>query len=493
MTNGTATAVPENVKALQAQIVAKRDEARKLYTQYEGKAMPPDAEKQFTGIMGDVDGLVASIEAYKRLDAVDKGLAEPTTTPVAWRPAVGNEGNDVPVDGKAWRKYEVKNALGEMREFRYNVPIGVSANVKHVTGTHGKVLTDTQYQRAYTDGFEMYCRKGKSFVAENYPIEYKSLSEGVDTAGGFSVPVDFHAELIKKIATYAMVRPNARVIQTNRDVVIFPKVPYTASASDDSGNKRFTSAVRLTWTGELPATSTTARVSDQVFGQVEIKVNTAIASQLISNDLIEDGAFDVAGYAADNMSEAFALGEDLAFLQGTGVAQPMGLVTSAQLATANDPPFKSSGTSADISTSSDAHSGKRLMDVFYNLPAQYRRNAIWMMSSITQEAVDNLVDANKRPLISSLIGGANLGTPAAEVIKGRPIVVDEFMPDYNAANAFGVVLGDFKGYLVADRVQFSVQRYTELYVETNFTLLLGRKRVGGQCIEPWRFMFLKSA
>lgn len=486
--NGTAPAA-DSVRELQIKLQQKVAEGKALLTPYVGQQTPKDVEEKFKGIAGDIDGLQASIKAFKQLSDVEQAIEEPATTPVAWRPSVGNEGDELPVDTKAWRTFEVKDAYGRAREFRYNAPLAVFANSKKHKGSNGKEMTDAQYQRSYADGHELYLRKGAQFVKDNYPVEWKSLSEGTDTAGGFTVPVDFQDKLVKKIAAMAMVRPNATVIQTSRDLVIFPRVNYSSNPSDDSASKIYTSGVRMTWTGELPATSTTARVTDQVFGQNEIKVNTAIASQLLSNDLMEDSAFDIAGYASDNMAEAFALGEDYAFLQGTGIAQPMGLMTLA--GQTNGISAQVSGTSAAISTSGDVWSGKRILDVYYNLPAQYRRNALWMFTSLTNEAVDNLVDAQKRPVISSLIN-ASIGMGQPEVIKQRPVLVDEFMPEIGAST-FPIVFGDFKGYYIADRVQFSVQRYTELYVETNFTLLLARKRVGGLPVETWKFMAMKAS
>jgi HK97 family phage major capsid protein len=49
------------------------------------------------------------------------------------------------------------------------------------------------------------------------------------------------------------------------------------------------------------------------------------------------------------------------------------------------------------------------------------------------------------------------------------------------------------GYIVLDRVGFSVQRLSELYAETNITILLARKRVGGQLAEPYRVKVLKAS
>ena len=129
-------------------------------------------------------------------------------------------------------------------------------------------------------------------------------------------------------------------------------------------------------------------------------------------------------------------------------------------------------------------------DLYYALPAQYRRRAAWVMNSGTLKAVENLVDTNDRPLVGSLTN-ISLAVGQPDVMRGRPIVVDEFVPDV-AADAYPIVFGDLSGYIVLDRVGFSVQRLSELYAETNITLLLARKRIGGYLAEPYRVKVMKT-
>ena len=74
---------------------------------------------------------------------------------------------------------------------------------------------------------------------------------------------------------------------------------------------------------------------------------------------------------------------------------------------------------------------------------------------------------------------------AGSALLGYPIVREQWMPDVTT-DAYPIVFGDMRGYLVLDRVGLSVQRLDELYAETNITLLLARRRVGGQLIEPWK-------
>ena len=440
-------------------------EVKGISEKWQGKEaeMPPSDVQSLSTKLGQMDELQAKLNTFRQMEALNAGDAQPVAPPLAWRQTAPGEG-DAPVDAKSWREVKALTIMGE-QTIRYYVPLAVE-------------------KKNYAPAFEAYLRFGFDGVKSAYPNDFKTLIAGTDTAGGFLVPEDYLSTLIKKIAGLTAVRPAAQKITTSRDQVKMPRVNYT---TDD----KYTSGVRLTWTGENPASGSVHRVTDQVYGQITIPVHTAMASQLVSNQLIEDNAYDVMGHSSDLLAEAFALGEDDAFLNGNGVARPMGLLTEvSSSASGNGPVYVVSGTSADISTSGDAWSGKRLVDVYYALPAQYRGRAMWMFNSGTAKAVDNLVDAQKRPIVQTLMNASvGMGEPA--VIKGRPIAIDEFVPDI-AANAYPIIFGDFGGYMIVDRVGFSLQRLNERYAEEDLTLLIARKRTGGYCTEPYRFKVMKA-
>ena len=447
--------------SLVAQYKAKLGEAKALKEQHK-ENLTEEVLKKIDGLLGESDQIKAKIDMVEKLEKGEQYLNEPAGVQAAhlgWREAGPQEGN-VEVDAKAWHEVQVKTPFGE-KAFRFNVPLAVQ-------------------KKGYSPAFEAYLRKGFSELGPN---DRKTLTEGTDTAGGFLVPADYHTELIKKIATMATIRGLARVVQTSRDVAQWPRVNYT---TDD----KYTSGVRLTWTGESPASATTHRVTDPVFGLFDIPVHTAMASMPLSNNLIEDAAFDVVGISSDLLAEGFALGENDAFINGSGVGRPMGLLTQVDVTTAG-PSSVVSGANNDITTSGDAHSGKRLIDLYYTVPAQYRKRATWLYNSNTAADVDNLVDGQKRPLVSALTQ-SSLEQGEVQVIKGRPVTIDEFMPDVTT-DGYPIFFGDLAGYLVLDRVGFSIQRLTELYAETNITLLLARKRVGGQIVENYRMKVLKAS
>jgi HK97 family phage major capsid protein len=443
-----------DIAKLRQDYAAKIAEAKALAS----GEMSAETSQKINALLGHADEIKSQIVLAGRLADSDAYANQPMpqTAFGGFREAGPNEG-DPDVDVKAWRSFKISTPFGE-REYRYHVPLAVQ-------------------KRGYDAAFEAYIRHGKDAVG---PQDRKALSEATDSAGGYLVPADYQENLIKKLATMATVRQYARVIQTSRDIVPWPRIKYTT-------NNEYTSGVRLTWTGETPSSATVHRVTDQVYGLFSIPINTAMASQLVSMDLIEDAAFDVLGISSELMAEAFALGEDAAFWTGSGAGQPRGIITDAS-DTAN---FDAAITT--VATADTIAEGE-IIDVCYGLPAQYERLARWYWTKATEKVVRKLADTNGQYLwpVINQVGGYG---PAGPELLGFPVTRDEFVNDISDATTtttYPVVFGDLTGYIIADRVGLSLQRNDSLYSETNNVLLLARKRVGGQLAEAYKLSLLKS-
>lgn len=443
-----------DISKLQAAYQAKLAEARKLSEQYKEKPeeMTPEVMGQINALLGESDEIKARLVTARQLADAEAYAGEPAGTKAAhlgWRQAGPDEGLAA-VDAKSWREVEVKGR----EPIRVYIPEAVRV-------------------KGYGDAFEAYMRKG---FRDMGPNDRKTLTAGTDSAGGFLIPEDYHVEIIKKTAVMATIRANARVAQTSRDMASWPRITYT---TDD----KYTSGVRFTWTGETPSSSTVHRVTEPVFGLMTIPVHTAMASLPLSNDLLEDSAFDVASIGSELIGEAFALGENDAFINGSGVGRPMGILT--QVGTDNGPSTVNSGGAATLTSDG-------LISLAYALPPQYESNAKWYMNKTTEAAIRKLKGTTSGdyqwPVLNN-VGG--LGTVQSTLL-GFPIVREQFMPDVTT-DSYPIVFGDMKGYLVLDRVGLSIQRLDELYAETNVTLLLARRRVGGQLIAPFRLKAQKVA
>lgn len=67
------------------------------------------------------------------------------------------------------------------------------------------------------------------------------------------------------------------------------------------------------------------------------------------------------------------------------------------------------------------------------------------------------------------------------------------MPDMDeiASGNFPLLVGDFKQYMIVDRLTMNMRRLDELYAEQGLVGFIARMRVGGDVLLPEAFRFLK--
>jgi HK97 family phage major capsid protein len=413
--------------------------------------IPEEKLAEAQGLMGKADQIRARMQLEGQVEDADGQLIQrqgdrAKSLQASWREAAPGEG-EVDHDPKSWREIEVPGVFGRKVRVRYNVPLVVQ-------------------EEGYKDVWEAHMRVGRDRMSTD---DLKTLSVGIDSAGGHFVPEDFHAEIIKKVATIAVFRQFARMVTTSRDSAKFPRVKYT---TDD----KWTTGARVTWTGEVPTSSTVHRVTDPVLGIVDVPVHNVMASIPLTHDLIEDSAFDVLGFAGEILGEAFGLGEESAFWVGSGSGQPLGLLDNVD---------ETDGIVSVASGSATVLQSDELIELFYTLPAQYESGARAFWNKSTELALRQLKNSTTDEYawpVEERVGAFGVPEPT---ILGFPFTRAEFVPDI-AGDAYPIVFGDLKGYYVIDRVGLSVQRLVEVYAEQNLIVLLARKRVGGQVVEPWK-------
>lgn len=330
-------------------------------------------------------------------------------------------------------------------------------------------ISSVDYKRA----FRSYVRKGINGLTS---AEYKTLQEGSDTAGGFTVPEDMLGFVSQRKPTPTRIASQVTNLQTSRDALTFTKVNYTT-------DNIYTTGMRVTWTGEVPSSSTAHRVTDPVFGQARIPVHTAMMSLPVTLDMIEDSAFPVISWASEKFAETIDILKDNVVVNGTGNLQPAGILMAP--GTDDQPDVVNSGNGTALTADG-------LMDLAFALPEQYDENArFYFNKTSTAKAIAKLKDADNRYLYGFGLQDSGL-SPS---IKGRELLGygvtwSGLLPDV-AANAHPIIFGDLRGYFLVTRVGFSIQVIREKYAEDNQIVLLGRLRLGGQTAEPFRMRVQK--
>ncbi len=328
-----------------------------------------------------------------------------------------------------------------------------------------KTLRNPDYSRA----FKAYLRRGIGKMTEATGL--KLLQEGIDTSGGFLVPEDLLNTIIAKEPAATSVSGRLRRFTTSRDSVLIPKVNYT---TDDI----YTTGMRVTWTGEVPASSTAHRVTEPVFGQTRIPIFTAMMSLPLTIDMVEDSAFDVTAWITGKFTETIALLRDNMALNGTGAGQPFGILANPNAT--DNPATVATGVSAAITWDG-------LQNLVWALPDQYDGNACHVFNKAsTGLAISKLVDGDGRPLWT--VGSADtglVGSPKQRTLLGYDVIYSAFMPNVGAST-YPIIFGDLRGYYAVDRVGMAIQVLRERYAEENQIVVLGRVRFGGLVAEPWR-------
>ena len=336
-------------------------------------------------------------------------------------------------------------------------------------------IADEKYERV----FWKHARFGKDALD---PKERKDFQLGLDEQGGSLAPAEFINRVVGRAAAPTQLESRCYRLNTGRQKIELPRTQY---AADDI----YSTGIRVTKTGENPSSSTVARIADaNMFGTSEVQVHTFMATAVITNDMSEDGAFDLAAWLGDKFSETRALHRENMILNGTGAGEPRGMMLGAVYAQtdANLPETVLSGAAGAL-----AYDG--FINLMAELPPQYEANAVFVSNKVSGfSAISKLKDGSNRPIF----GFTNSPDPGLSGrrmmdILGYPYLLSVFMPNVGSA-AFPFLHGDLRGYYLVDRVGLSVQVLREVGAEQNQIRVVARFRYGGALLEPFRVKLLKS-
>lgn len=273
---------------------------------------------------------------------------------------------------------------------------------------------------------------------------FNALQVGTDSEGGYLVPDEFERQLIDGLQDENVVRPLAHVITTSSGTHKIPVVTSHGSAA---------------WTDEEHAYN----VSDEAFGQTSLGAHKLTTMIVVSEELLNDSAFNMESYIAKEFGRRIGAAEEQAFLLGNGTGKPTGII----------------GTAGNTVTSGTANkiSADDVIDLFYSLKAGYRRNAHFMCNEAIVKALRKLKTTDGQYLWQpSLVAG----TP--DTILGRPIITTSYMDDTVASTKDAMIFADFNYYWIADRTGRSFKRLNELYAATGQVAFLASERVDGKLI-----------
>ena len=309
-----------------------------------------------------------------------------------------------------------------------------------MSGVQQSGLKDKEYSAA----FSMHMKRGEVQAA---------LNKGAADQGGYLAPTEWDRTITDKLVQVSPMRALATV-----------QTISTASFSKLFNQKGTVSG----WVGEAAARPDTATPT---FGTLTYTTGEIYANPSATQQMLDDAEVDLESWLAREVEQEFAYQEGLAFLSGTGVNRPNGLMTYITGgANAAAHPYGAittvnSGAAAALTTDG-------ILNLVYALPSEFTGNARFIMNRSTQAAVRKLKDGQNNYIWQpSYVAGQ----PAT--IAGYAVTEVAGMPDIAAA-AKPIVFGDFKaGYMVIDRAGVRVLR--DPYTNKPYVSFYTTKRVGG--------------
>ena len=296
--------------------------------------------------------------------------------------------------------------------------------------------------------------------------DYSSIDPA---AGGFLVPERLRAELLRLALETAVVRPRARVIPMDSARVPFPAIDSTSHASSVFGG------ITGTWIEE----SGTLGESEAKFGRVVLQAAKLATSCDVPNELLQDSIVSFAALIEQLMPEAIAWYEDVGFLTGNGVGQPLGVLNSPALVT----------ITKETNQVADTIVWENLVKMYSQMLPGSLGRAVWVanINCFPQIATMGLSVGTGGSAIW-LNNGAS-GPPAT--ILGRPLILTEKVPTVGGAGSGkDISFIDFGYYLIGDRMQMRAESSPHYHFGTDQTTYRIIERVDGR---GWLMSYLTPA
>lgn len=294
----------------------------------------------------------------------------------------------------------------------------------------------------------------------------KNAMSSIDgSLGGFLIPEEYRTEMLKLALENAVVRPRATVIPMTTLRTSIPIVDSTSNATSVYGG------IVGYWTEEGAAMVQ----SQPRFGRVSLEAKKLTAYTEVPNELREDSNPSAEAFLRMTFPQAIAWFEDIAFLLGSGVGEPLGIFNPANTAIVSQTKETGQATGTIL--------WENLVGMYARMIPASLNNAVWVVSP----------DALPQLLTTALtvgVGGAPIGMANFDghgaptpTILGRPVIVSEKVGSTASSTLGGDVnFVDFKQYLIGDRMSMTAEMSTDYKFANDVTAFRFIERVDGR---PW--------
>lgn len=328
----------------------------------------------------------------------------------------------------------------EAMEKEMNKPVSTPIVTKPMTADGKEKKKTGRASDAYKNGMLAALRTNFRQVSD-------ILQEGVDADGGYLVPEEYDSRLIDTLEEENIMRKLGRVITTSGEHKINIAATKPAAAWIEEGGA-------LTF-------------GDATFSQILLDAHKLHVAIKVTEELLYDNAFGLENYIIDQFGKALANAEEDAFLNGTGVGQPLGL-------------FAKTGGGTTAETLTAALKADDILNLIYALKRPYRKKASFVINDKNLAVIRKLKDNN----------GAYMWQPSYQAgepdkILGYDVHTSAYAPED------AIAFGDYSYYNIGDRGTRSFKQLTELFAGNGMIGYVAKERVDGKLILPEAVQILR--
>jgi HK97 family phage major capsid protein len=281
---------------------------------------------------------------------------------------------------------------------------------------------------------------------------YESISAGRHSnTGSYQLPHEADSKYTEALSNESVFRNIATVLNA-------PKM--------DSTIRTFDAQEIATWLGDGSHAAYDECVD--TFNTFTINNHRLGTIIRLSTDFTSDAGFDIEDYLVKSFAKSIGKTEENAFINGTGVDMPIGILN---------------GTGgADIGVTASTLTYDDVIRLYFSLKPEYRKNAVWLMNDETALALRSLKDS----------GGNYLWRDSDDTILSKKVIISEQMPSV-AGGAKIIAFGDFSYYWIIQRLPLTVRAMTEKYMLYQQIGYLGYEHLDAKLIRSEAIKVLKMA
>ena len=286
-------------------------------------------------------------------------------------------------------------------------------------------LEELEGTKSFGDWLLSVKRRDDKRLREVYSTR-KDLVEGDGTSGGYLVPEDFLNDMVRVADPFQeVVYPRARKIPTNRRSLRIPVLDqYDAPAA--AYKIDYYGGVLSHWTEEAGTKTET----EPAFKQLELVLHKLAGYTQASDELVADSVLSIDSLLRQLFGGVIRWRRDYAYLRGTGIGQPLGILNSGALLT----------TARDVANQISANDIHSLLQIF--LPTSLGQ-AVFVASQTTMEQIFALSDG------TNYIWNADATQRPTMTLYGVPVVWTEKLPALGTQG--DILLADMSYYYILDR------------------------------------------